>query len=589
MPNHIGLCILLVAVLAFTAIPCTGDDGVHHGNLVGTDALGRVLPTSKEVGLPRKDKFVGMFYFLWLGAHANEGPYDITKILASNPNAMNEPENSAWGPHNAFHHWGESIYGYYRSDDPWVLRKHAHLLADAGVDTVIFDASNGFTYKDEYMALCKEWSTVRSEGGRTPQIAFLCPFGNANNGATNTVKTLWDDLYSKGLYKDLWFKWKGKPLIMVDPASVDSQMREFFTFRQPIPSYYSGPSGPDQWGWLEVYPQHVFKDAKGNAEQMTVGVGQNGTNDRLCAFSEGVGHGRSWHGGKEDTKPNAVASGLNFQEQWDRALQIDPEFVFVTGWNEWIAMRLNEFCGVVEPVMFVDLFSQEYSRDIEPMKGGHGDSYYMQLVSNIRKYKGTSAVPSTGKQTTIHMDEDFSQWNSIQPAYGNHRSNMIPRKHPDYAKAETYEDKSIRNNIVLSKVARDAHNLYFYAKTSRPISSYTDPNWMMLFLSTDKTQKTGWEGYDFLINGRVVDDRTTILQRSKSGWHWEDVAKVSYRVKGNELELAIPKSALGIHGDHFTIDFKWADNIQHPGDIMDFYVSGDCAPIGRFNYRYQTK
>jgi hypothetical protein len=36
------------------------------------------------------------------------------------------------------------------------------------------------------------------------------------------------------------------------------------------------------------------------------------------------------------------------------------------------------------------------------------------------------------------------------------------------------------------------------------------------------------------------------------------------------------------------IDFKWADNLQHPGDVMDFYKSGDVAPAGRFNYRYDA-
>jgi hypothetical protein len=35
-----------------------------------------------------------------------------------------------------------------------------------------------------------------------------------------------------------------------------------------------------------------------------------------------------------------------------------------------------------------------------------------------------------------------------------------------------------------------------------------------------------------------------------------------------------------------TLDFKWADNLQQPGDVMDFYVSGDVAPQGRFKYRY---
>ncbi len=38
----------------------------------------------------------------------------------------------------------------------------------------------------------------------------------------------------------------------------------------------------------------------------------------------------------------------------ERALKVDPEFIFITGWNEWIAMRLPEFAGVREPVMFVD-------------------------------------------------------------------------------------------------------------------------------------------------------------------------------------------------------------------------------------------
>lgn len=39
-------------------------------------------------------------------------------------------------------------------------------------------------------------------------------------------------------------------------------------------------------------------------------------------------------------------------------------------------------------------------------------------------------------------------------------------------------------------------------------------------------------------------------------------------------------------GTRTAIDFKWADNLQHPGDILDFYLSGDVAPDGRFNYRY---
>src|SRR6476661_1210247 len=167
---------------------------------VGTDDLGRKLPTAGEVGPPRRDRFVGMFYFLWLGAHAHgQGPFDVSRILASDPDAARKDSTPPWGPVGTFHHWGEPLFGYYRTDDSWVLRKHAQMLADAGVDTLIFDASNGTTYKDEYTALLKAFSDVRQAGGRTPQVAFLVPFWDP----TASANQLYQDLYAKGLYQDL--------------------------------------------------------------------------------------------------------------------------------------------------------------------------------------------------------------------------------------------------------------------------------------------------------------------------------------------------------------------------------------------------
>ena len=52
----------------------------------------------------------------------------------------------------------------------------------------------------------------------------------------------------------------------------------------------------------------------------------------------------------------------------------------------------------------------------------------------------------------------------------------------------------------------------------------------------------------------------------------------------------IPRPALGLQtGETRTaIDFKWADNLLQPGDMMDCYLSGDVAPEGRFNYRYNA-
>ena len=59
---------------------------------------GRALPDFAEVGYSRKDRYVGMFYFLWLGEHGQSGPHDITQILKENPDALDQPSHPAWAP-----------------------------------------------------------------------------------------------------------------------------------------------------------------------------------------------------------------------------------------------------------------------------------------------------------------------------------------------------------------------------------------------------------------------------------------------------------------------------------------------------------
>jgi hypothetical protein len=111
---------------------------------------------------------------------------------------------------------------------------------------------------------------------------------------------------------------------------------------------------------------------------------------------------------------------------------------------------------------------------------------------------------------------------------------------------------------------------------------------MWLLIDADNNLKTGWEGYDFIVNRTIDADGSACIERSLGGWKWEKVAKVNFRVVGTELQLAIARSALGLNeaGKPFSLNFKWADNMQHPGDVMDFYLSGDVAPEGRFMFRY---
>lgn len=564
----------------------TGWDN-YSDTWVATDGLGRELPGHAEVGDPREDRWVGIFYFLWLGQHGRTGPHDITKILAEDPDAMQKPESPLWGPHEAFHHWGEPLFGYYLSDDEWVLRKHAQMLSDAGVDTVIFDVTNQSTYRDNYLTLLRVWDDVRRDGGRTPQVAFLTPFWVMGP----VMEELYRDLYEPGLYEDLWFRWEGKPLIMADPELVDPKYHDLFTFRKPEPSYFVPPAKPRMWSWLQVYPQHVFyKDDPAEPEQIAVGVAQNATIERLAAFSEEGTRGRSFtHDKGHPGDMSRTNFGLNFAEQFERALEVDPKFIFITGWNEWVAMRFGSFMEVSEPVMFVDVFTEEYTRDAEPVNSFTKDHYYYQMVSYIRRYKGVRAPEFAGPANSIRLDGGFDQWRDVGPEFRDDIGDTMHRDHEGWAEGSRYRNETGRNDFVLMKVARDDENLYFYVRTREPITAHTDPNWMWLLINIDGDRNTGWEGYNYILNREVISETRTRLEVSAGGWDWRPAGEVEYRVEGNEMHLTIPRSLLGQSADParpLRIDFKWADNVQRENDVMEFLVSGDTAPNGRFNYRY---
>ncbi|MCF3110036.1 hypothetical protein LL912_14740 [Niabella sp. CC-SYL272] len=569
----------------------------YHSLQTATDELGRQVPGYETTGAPRKDKFVGLFYWTW---HTRQGkdnpPFNVTEYLTRDPKAIDNYDHPIWPKRNSPWFWGEPLLGYYLDTDAWVLRKHAEMLADAGVDVIIFDCTNGnITWKESYMKLCEVFTRARKDGVPTPQIAFMLPFW-PSDGGKEILRELYNDLYRPGLYKDLWFMWKGKPLIMGLPEFADdiagkendpaqrAAMKRFFTFRPGQPVYNKGPERPDHWGWLEIFPQHGFvKNQQGGFEQVTVGVAQNWSQERgLTAMNAPGAFGRSYtHAKGQITTPGAVNYGYNFQEQWERALELDPELIFITGWNEWIAGRYKVWQQQTNA--FPDECDQEGSRDVEPMKGGHGDNYYYQMVSNIRRFKGLPAPQPASTPISIRMDGMFDEWKNVTPVFHTYKGNTQHRNSPGWGSLY-YRNNTGRNDIVLARVARDNEHFYFYVETAAALTPRTDPGWMRLFIDSDNDKNTGWEGYDFMVN-RLNPAQKAILEKSTGGWYWEKAGELEYAVAGNKMELKIPRALLGIPGKA-DFGFKWSDNMQQEGVITDFIVNGDVAPLGRFNFHF---
>ena len=575
----------------------------------GVDGLGRALPFTAP--RPPRRRQVAMFYWTWHYNFANLPPRVAGEIVRRHPEARNDFAHPAWEktPSGTSYFWGEPLFGFYTNLDAYVVEKHAVMLADAGVDAVVFDCTNGtFTWMPAVEALLAAFQRLRARGIATPQVAFMLNFApNANTAAE--LRQLYRDLYAPGRYADLWFRWNGKPLVMAHPGALDRKdgtdrrILEFFTFRRNEPTYFCKDRTLKSgfWGWCSVHPQtrfgvHRGKDGREAVEQMTVSVAQNATRRGLAAMNDardpvfGRGYARGAYQARfpmrdgaearvSSSSPEAWLWGVNFQQQWDYAIQADPELVFVTGWNEWIAGRHSEWCGT--PNAFPDEFSPEFSRDLEPSRHAPYDHFYCQLVANIRRWKGGAQPPPPVPLWQGADPMDFAAWRAVKPEFTDPEGD-IPARDADGWRGCHYRQEAAPNDIVLAKAAFDGGNLYFYLRTAAPMQPAADGRAMRLLL--DCGGPGGWEGFQYLVCRRP-DGRMELRRFGGGGFGGQRaVAVVPHRQQGRELVVAVPRAALkGWSGA--ALQFKWSDAQRLEADgPLAFYTGGDAAPNARFRY-----
>ena len=613
----------------------TNDDATDlmSDTWVATDALGRTMPDVDSVGVVKQDqrRVVGIFYITWhtQGLHNMKGPYpDVSKILAEDLMARFQGTHPLWK--YGSYHWGEPEAGYFLSQDEWVIRHDISMLQDAGVDVLIMDVTNGAYYWDEWEELFSTMMKMRKEGNRTPQFAFW----SYNNKPVEVVKSLYERYYKAGKFRDLWFYWDDKPLLLynadptsdangkyhdVSAADYPQAVRDFFTLRNMWWGYYMSKGDryigtEDNWSFgyqmdhldiVRMTPEQLVSKHNGKPEEAAVTPAQH----PLAMENRHMGVGKSWS--RQTLEPeldehdmpreayvpwlgktvkNPTGYGIYFQERWEDALAANPQFIYLNDWNEWTAGKYTWgdnawFLGRPRhSFVFVDQYNAEFNRTIQPMKGGYTDNFYMQMAQNIRRYKGVRPIPENRGRHKISVDGDFSDWAAVEVTYRDTRGDVAHRDADGYAGLH-YTDNSGRNDLQDAKVAvAQKGQVAFYIRTGAPITPHTDSNWMLLLIDADQNSGTGWNGYDLLVNKQVADGSTTVLRYSEGAW--VTAGTVPYAAKGCELELSIPAQWLGVKGSAASFDFKWADNPSDLDDIISLCTSGDTAPNRRFNYRF---
>ena len=559
---------------------------IYSDTWVCVDGLGREVPTAGN-GVERTSVDttvnVGMYYYIWHGQH---GPAvkDNTKLLEKNA------ENPEWGGVSQFHWGGKPLLGYYNGGDAFVIARHMQMLVNAGVDFYFIDVTNGYTYDNNVRAVMNEADRRRKLGLKVPGLAFIVP----HQGSAKTVKHLYDAFYKNPANDVYWYKWEGKPLILGNEeefSKMDKEVRDVFTIRHS----WAWETGEKRWSWLEHTPQQPAcletGDGERFPEQISVATAQH------VHFKIG----KSYHNGHEPSYDarglcRETPYGLYFDEQWKQALKVHPKVVMLTQWNEWMAQRFEikqDFeMDFVRPgakarkgeTYFIDVYNQEFCRDIEPSSEPLiRDNYYLQMVSNIRRYRGVRQLPLPGASKTIRMRGSFEQWNDVVPEYRDEPGDCSLVS-ADIQQPVTLERRT--NDIVKAKVAEDRKNLYFYVAVDGdivPAKNGKDAYWMTLLVNSDGDYSNGWNGYDYIVANNGRDMVLSRYDGEKTGW--TAVGKVKWRCGNREMMLAVPRKMLGSRSG--TIDFKWIDNIsKSTRDILDFYVNGDAAPDGRFNYRF---
>lgn len=566
---------------------------LNCNDLVGVDQFGRSFTTVSSL---RQDRQVGIFYWPWIGQPYATGIYDATKIAAL-PNGLDiltdfNSYDANISPDGQAHYWGEPLWGYYNSEDEWVIRKQMQMLTAAGIDFIYFDTTNALIYANVFLKVCAVLSEMIEQGWDAPQVVFY-----THSHSLDTIRALYETLYKPNLYPETWYRKEGKPVIIgytekaddlreaasrgdsgYNPAELSAEILDFFYFFKA--QWPSDPVYPDGFPWVEwSFPQPYHSES----QVMNVTVASHPMVP--MSFSLTRENWTNWGRGYDpDSGQNISADvdrGTFFQREWDRAIEADPPMISVGGWNEWIAYK-QPYDG---EYMLCDAASKEYSRDIEPMAGGYEDAFYLQLISNIRRYKGVSSEPRRNPKTSMDIRGSVTAWDDVEYAQTNLDQSFIARDSYGGSQTVRYTQSAPVDKITGIKVAHDAENIYFYIKCKEKLSSPGDrSNWLNIFIGTGEPALKNWESYEYVI-GRSVDGETASVQSLKGDFSAENVGEAEIVRKANIIQLAVPRALMKLDSES-QFYFKVAMGVSEPSRIMDTYKTGSVMPMGRLSYMY---
>jgi hypothetical protein len=258
------------------------------------------------------------------------------------------------------------LLGYYKSDNPEVLRQQLHWMRRAGVDVIVYDVY-GFAKwsptdlpKDKaLLVLIDELSNQNQESRKLQLVIWLEKY--MYNPTAEEYRYALHYVQENLAHRDWYYRYDGAPLVVTYHNGQNDAIDEIewenrsLTLRRVRP-YYS-----DVWAYVDHYPQRM------NREWMPASPGfdpylenayiakyiRKDQNPDLDAIYR---EGRKYAAERDD--------GRFFEKQVLRAREGNPRIIFISGWNDW------QYACQIEPAeeygfKYVDLAAQLLGREAE--------------------------------------------------------------------------------------------------------------------------------------------------------------------------------------------------------------------------------
>jgi len=294
---------------------------------------------------------------------AQQQRFDGTVAVFYNP--ITQVDTREWNSIREFSGPFHPLIPDYRCDDIALLRKHLQWMRRAGIDVIVYDIYGFKTWdiwdipKDRTLPLLiEELSHQDGESRKLQLVIWLEKW--FENPTLEQYRYGLDYVREHLAEQPFYYQYQGKPLVVTylngvnDAIDVIEQDNTFYTLRRVQPFQ------TENWSYIESYPQTLHQ------EWMPVNPGFDGYLE--AAYTQKYVYQQEvdleavrQHG------PIAAASredGRLFERQLLRAREVNPDIVFISGWNDW------QCCLQIEPAVeygfqYIDMAARLLGRETE--------------------------------------------------------------------------------------------------------------------------------------------------------------------------------------------------------------------------------